>query len=187
MLRWSIAAAIALASAAGADELFELAKKVANPLADLATAPVLIQLGSGGWAPTSRAPRTMCASSRCCRCTSMRTGTSSPACSCRSIEQEDVSPGSGTDLGLAGVNLSFFLSPRGAGRARPHRRARPRHRLSRQPTPRSARRSGGSARRRAVVWHAGAVDRRPADPPASGRWGATPARPISTRRTCSRS
>ena len=35
------AAAILLASPAGADELFELAKKVANPLADLATAPVL--------------------------------------------------------------------------------------------------------------------------------------------------
>ncbi len=36
-----IAAAIAPVSVAGADELFELAKKVANPLADLATAPLL--------------------------------------------------------------------------------------------------------------------------------------------------
>lgn len=108
----AIAAVIPPAPGAGAEELFELAKKVANPIADLATAPLLYnwdgKLGSDedgtsnyvrfqpvvplhvdpGWNLITRLFMPM-------------------------VEQDDVSPGSGTQLGLTGVNLSFFLSPKG--------------------------------------------------------------------------
>ena len=100
------------AAAASADDLFELAKKVANPLADLMAAPFLYnwdgRLGSDedgtsnyvrfqpvvplhidpNWNVIARLFMPM-------------------------VEQSDVSPGSGTQLGLVGTNLSFFLSPRG--------------------------------------------------------------------------
>lgn len=97
---------------AGAEELFELAKKVANPIADLATLPALYnwdgRLGAeregtsnyvrvqpvlplhidDDWSVISRLFMPI-------------------------VEQADVSPGSGEQAGLTGVNLSFFLSPQG--------------------------------------------------------------------------
>jgi hypothetical protein len=94
----AIAAVILPAPGAGAEELFELAKKVANPIADLATAPLLYnwdgKLGSDedgtsnyvrfqpvvplhvdpGWNLITRLFMPM-------------------------VEQDDVSPGSGAQLG----------------------------------------------------------------------------------------
>jgi hypothetical protein len=106
-----IAAAILLASPAGADELFELAKKVANPLADLATAPFLYnwdqKLGTDEQGTSNYVRFQPVLPLHVNDDWNVITRLYMPA-----IEQQDVSPGAGTQTGLAGVNLSFFASPR---------------------------------------------------------------------------
>jgi hypothetical protein len=93
------------------EELFELAKKVANPIADLATAPLLYNWDG--------------------RLGADREGTSNyvrfqPVLPIHvdqdwnviarlympNVEQHDVTPTYGTEYGIVGSNLSFFLSPR---------------------------------------------------------------------------
>jgi hypothetical protein len=99
------------ASAVGADELFELAKKVANPLADLTTAPLLYnwdrRLGSDEHGTSNYARFEPVVPLHVDRDWDVITRLFMPI-----VEQDDVSPGSGTQFGLTGVNLSFFLSPR---------------------------------------------------------------------------
>jgi len=106
-----IAAAILLASPAGADELFELAKKVANPLADLATAPLLYnwdqKLGTEEQGTSNYVRFQPVLPLHVNDDWNVITRLYMPV-----IEQQDVSPGSGTQTGLADVNLSFFVSPR---------------------------------------------------------------------------
>lgn len=104
--------ALAVTTAKADEQLFELAKKTANPIADLATVPLLYnwdgQLGATrdgtsnylrlepvlplhvtpGWNVITRLFMPM-------------------------IEQANVTPDGGTDYGLSGVNLSFFASPTG--------------------------------------------------------------------------
>ena len=107
-----IAAAIAPVSVAGADELFELAKKVANPLADLATAPLLYnwdgRLGSDEQGTSNYVRFQPVLPLHVDQDWNVISRLFMPI-----VEQDDVSPGSGTDFGLTGVNLSFFVSPRG--------------------------------------------------------------------------
>lgn len=108
----SLAAVTLQACAAQADEaLFELAKKVANPIADLATAPLLYNWDG--------------------RLGDDRDGTSNylrfqPVLPLHldadwnliarlympMVEQGDVTPTYGTEYGIVGWNQSFFLSPR---------------------------------------------------------------------------
>lgn len=108
----TIAAAVLLASPAGADALFELAKKVANPLADLATLPALYnwdqRLGSEQDGTSNYVRFQPVLPLHVDEDWNVISRLYMPV-----IEQSDVDPGSGTDVGLAGVNLSFFLSPRG--------------------------------------------------------------------------
>ncbi len=100
-----------LASPAGADELFELAKKVANPLADLATAPFLYnwdqRIGTDEEGTSNYVRFQPVLPIHVDEDWNVITRLYMPI-----IEQQDVSPGSGTQVGLADVNLSFFLSPR---------------------------------------------------------------------------
>lgn len=108
----AIAAMILPASTAGADELFELAKKVANPLADLTTAPLLYnwdgRLGSDEDGTSNYVRFQPVVPLHVDRDWNVITRLFMPA-----VEQDDVSPGAGTQSGLTGVNLSFFVSPRG--------------------------------------------------------------------------
>jgi hypothetical protein len=101
------------ASAAGADEeLFELAKKVANPIADLMTSPFLYnwdgKLGSDEQGTSNYVRFQPVVPLHIDQDWNVITRLFMPL-----VEEEDVSPGYGTQWGLTGVNLSFFLSPRG--------------------------------------------------------------------------
>ena len=102
--------AMLLASPAGADELFELAKKVANPLADLATAPFLYnwdqRIGSDEEGTSNYVRFQPVLPIHVDEDWNLIARLYMPM-----IEQQDVSPASGTQVGLADVNLSFFLSP----------------------------------------------------------------------------
>jgi hypothetical protein len=141
----AIAAAIYMASSAGADELFELAKKVANPLADLATAPFLYnwdqRLGSDEEGTSNYVRFQPVLPIHVDEDWNVITRLFMPM-----IEQQDVSPNSGTQFGLAGVNLSFFLSPR-APVARGLTLGLGPVAAFPPPIPRSARRSGAWVRR----------------------------------------
>jgi hypothetical protein len=105
-----LAAVMLQASAAGADEVFELAKKVANPIADLATAPLLYnwdgRLGSGEQGTSNYVRLQPVVPLHIDPDWNLITRLYMPV-----VEQQDVSPGSGTQTGLVGTNLSFFLSP----------------------------------------------------------------------------
>jgi hypothetical protein len=107
----TIAAMTALAPVARADELFDLAKKVANPLADLATAPVLYnwdgRFGDDREGTSNYARFQPVLPLHVDRDWNLITRLFMPV-----VEQNDASPGSGTDVGLTGVDLSFFASPR---------------------------------------------------------------------------
>jgi hypothetical protein len=108
----AIAAIMLPATVAGADELFDLAKKVANPLADLATAPLLYnwdgRLGEEERGTSNYVRFQPVLPLHVDEDWNLITRLFMPI-----VEEQDVSPGSGTDLGLTGVNLSFFASPRG--------------------------------------------------------------------------
>ena len=158
------AAAMLLASPAGADELFELAKKVANPARGPGHRALPLQLGSGGSAPTKK-------------------GTSNyvrfqPVLPLHSIERlERHHPpvhadhrAAGrqprirhTDSGSRALTSASFLSPTGPLARGLTVGSRPRRRLSRQPNPRSARRSGVLGPTAADRVAARTVDLRPAD------------------------
>jgi len=107
----AIAATSLLASPAGADDLFDLAKKVANPLADLATAPALYNwdghLGSDQEGTSNYVRFQPVLPLHVSEDWNVIARLYMPV-----IEEQNVDPGSGTDVGLAGVNMSFFLSPR---------------------------------------------------------------------------
>jgi hypothetical protein len=107
----ALAAIITQAPVAGADELFDLAKKVANPLADLATAPVLYnwdgRLGTDEQGTSNYVRLQPVLPLHLDPDWNLITRLFMPI-----VEQQDVSPGSGTDVGVTGTNLSFFLSPR---------------------------------------------------------------------------
>ena len=107
----TIAAMTVLAPVARADELFDLAKKVANPLADLMTAPVLYnwegRLGDDREGTSNYMRFQPVLPLHVDRDWNLITRLFMPV-----VEQNDVSPGAGTDVGLTGMNLSFFASPR---------------------------------------------------------------------------
>jgi hypothetical protein len=100
------------APAAGADELFDLAKKVANPIADLTTAPLLYnwdgKLGSDEHGTSNYVRFQPLVPLHVDRDWNIIARLFMPI-----VEQSDVSPGSGTDAGISGANLSFFASPTG--------------------------------------------------------------------------
>lgn len=115
MIRALLAAAlvvIAEPAVAADEELFRLAKKVANPIADLVTAPVQYnwdgQIGSAEDGTTNYLRLEPVLPLHLTPEWNVITRLFMPV-----IEQNDVSPGSGTDYGLSGVNLSFFASPTG--------------------------------------------------------------------------
>jgi hypothetical protein len=98
------------AASAADPQLFELAKKVANPIADLTTAP--LQYNWDGRIGDSRD-----GTSNYLRLEPVLPLHLDPAWNVITrlfmpmIEQDDVSTDSGTQYGLSGVNLSFFVSP----------------------------------------------------------------------------
>ncbi len=108
-----IAALMLQAPAAGADEaLFKLAKKAANPIADLATAPLLYnwdgKLGADEQGTSNYVRFQPVVPLHIDRDWNVITRLFMPI-----VEQQDVSPGYGTQAGLVGTNLSSFLSPTG--------------------------------------------------------------------------
>lgn len=102
-----------MAAPAAADEaLFALAKKTANPIADLALAPLQYNwdgdIGQYGEGTTNYVRFEPVLPLHLAPEWNVITRLFMPM-----IEQNEVSPGSGTQTGLSGVNLSFFLSPTG--------------------------------------------------------------------------
>ena len=91
-------------------QLFELAKKVANPLADLATAPLQYnwdgQIGDARDGTSNYLRFEPVLPLHLDHNWNLITRLFMPM-----IEQNDVSSDGGTEYGLSGVNLSFFLSP----------------------------------------------------------------------------
>lgn len=91
-------------------ELFKLAKRAANPIADLATAPLLYnwdgQIGADRDGTSNYLRLEPVVPLHISQDWNVITRLFMPM-----IEQANVSPGSGTDYGLSGVNLSFFASP----------------------------------------------------------------------------
>jgi Putative MetA-pathway of phenol degradation len=115
MRRAALAALLSLLACppAIADErLFELAKKVANPIADLATAPLQYnwdgRIGEDRQGTSNYVRFEPIVPVHLDQDWSLISRLFMPM-----IEQSEVSPSSGTQDGLAGVNLSAFLSPRG--------------------------------------------------------------------------
>jgi hypothetical protein len=102
---------LAGAASAADEQLFELAKKVANPLADLATAPALYnwdgRIGSDETGSSNYVRLQPVLPLHVDESWNVIMRLYMPV-----IEQQNVDPGSGTDFGLAGVNLSAFVSPR---------------------------------------------------------------------------
>ena len=180
-----IAAAIAPVSVAGADELFELAKKVANPLADLATAPLLYnwdgRLGSDEQGTSNYVRFQPVLPLHVDQDWNVISRLFMPI-----VEQDDVSPGSGTDFGLTGVNLSFFVSPRGPVSRGLTVGLGPVIGFPATNSALGSQKWGLGPRRRSFGNRRGHGPRA-FSPATSGRWGATCVRPISTRRTSSRS
>jgi hypothetical protein len=106
-----IAAMIIPASSALADEaLFELAKKVANPIADLATAPFLYnwdgRLGDDREGTSNYIRFQPVLPIHLDQDWSVITRLYMP-----NVEQHGLTPTYGTEYGIVGSNLSFFLSP----------------------------------------------------------------------------
>lgn len=94
------------------EQLFELAKKTSNPLADLTTLPLLYnwdgRIGAGEDGTSNYLRLEPVVPLHITPEWNVITRLFMPM-----IEQASVTPTSGTDYGLAGVNLSFFASPTG--------------------------------------------------------------------------
>jgi hypothetical protein len=98
------------AASAADPQLFELAKKVANPIADLTTAPLQYnwdgQIGDARDGTSNYLRFEPVLPLHLDPDWNLITRLFMPM-----IEQNDMSTDSGTEYGLSGVNLSFFVSP----------------------------------------------------------------------------
>lgn len=103
---------IAAPVVAADEQLFELAKKTSNPIADLTTVPLQYnwdgRIGANESGTSSYLRFEPVVPLHISPDWNVITRLFMPM-----IEQSNVTPSSGTDYGLAGVNLSFFASPTG--------------------------------------------------------------------------
>ena len=157
------------AASAADPQLFELAKKVANPIADLTTAPLQYnwdgQIGDARDGTSNYLRFEPVLPLHLDPDWNLITRLFMPM-----IEQNDVSTDSGTEYGLSGVNLSFFVSADRAGLEGPEHRLGSGRRLPGEQLRARLAEVGPRADCSDHLAAAGTVDRRRAHPPPLVGW-----------------